>query len=136
MMVQITHTSATNKLVFFITGVDIRSHNDSTYDTHLSHAKCAFQWMTFFCAVYLSLLLDKYTQTNSISERLPKIVFFADFFCILAESLDIRLPLSLSLYKLPVQSPSQQLVTFSLSMIYRLSPTSMESFPLSLHPPG
>jgi hypothetical protein len=33
---------------------------------------------------------------------------------ILAESLDIRFPLSLSQYKLPVQSPSQQQETSSL----------------------
>jgi len=37
---------ATIKLVFFIIGVDIGSHsiqNVFTYDTNLSHAKCAFQ---------------------------------------------------------------------------------------------
>ena len=36
----------------------------------------------FFCAVYLSLLLDKYTQTNSILKILPKIFFFLPTFSI------------------------------------------------------
>jgi hypothetical protein len=51
-LITIIHPTATTiKMVFFIVGVDIGSHskqNDFTYDTHLSHAKCAFQCMTFF----------------------------------------------------------------------------------------
>ena len=46
-------SSTTIKLIFFIICVDIRQYcheNDTTCDTNLSHAECAFEWVTFFFA--------------------------------------------------------------------------------------
>ena len=58
LIIVIHATAVTIKLLFFIIGVDIRSHskqNVFTYDTHLSHAKCAFQWMTLGLGLGLGL---------------------------------------------------------------------------------
>ena len=50
---------------------DLTVYSVQCTDTYSTYTSVTLDCMPFFCAVYLSPLFEKYSQTNSISEILP-----------------------------------------------------------------
>ena len=74
-----TLTSATIKLINFIIGVDTALYtqkNDITYDTHLSHVKCAFRRLTIFFARSIC----RYHENNTLKQTLSHKYWLKHFF--------------------------------------------------------
>ena len=76
---------ATIKLIFFSLCVYIWSYseeNDTTCDTHLSQANCAFEWITFFLrGLFVAIVWEIHSNKLFFGcNTLYLFLFFADIF--------------------------------------------------------
>ena len=72
------------KLIFFSLCVYIWSYseeNDTTCDTHLSQANCAFEWITFFLrGLFVAIVREIHSNKLFFGCNTLQHFFFADFF--------------------------------------------------------